>query len=632
MGYAESTTILSDDFYLGRWLVSPPRCLVIDEDAEQRVSPRSMAVLKTLADARGEVVTRETLFDAVWPNAEVSDDALTQCIGELRRAFGDQARNSRQIETIPKVGFRVIEPVRPAAEAQVDAVRAPARSIGRWSAAAITLLALLVAAAALSDRWSPPAAPAADAHSIVVLPFVDQSPVSGQGWIATGLTEELINALSRLSGLLVIGPVSSFHYQDTSQPAENIAESLNVDHVLQGTVQRHDDALRIWVQLLDTRTGETRWSRTYEEERPDIFEVQNDIARSVAEVLSVSLGIGELGRLTGMTRNVEAFEAVMSANELHDGSVSSWYEAESRLKRATEMDPEFGLAWAQLASLYRSARWTLDDFPWREEADNALIQAFRYAPDSVHVHLTAAFIRGDSGQWLAVQEHLDSAISLSHPAHLGVRSVAADVFIKLGRATEALPHIEFLLAREPLAGYRFMYRGQVYAMLGRQADARRAYEDGLAAPHKGSSVVHGGLVHALGTGDRAEQERWLDRSVAMDETEGRQSGFFHASRRLLGQRDEALADLRQRFEQTPGGDVDYWIAVFAAFYGDADLSVRALDRSRDFWSVWTPVMANVRATDQFANLMETAGLVEYWDQHGWGEFCERDVGGTVRCR
>jgi transcriptional activator of cad operon len=290
---------LLTDFQLGDWLVRPHRDRIECGGRVIHVKPKSMAVLECLARANGRVVDRQYFFDAIWPGGVVSDDVLTQCIVELRKAFGDSARNPHVIETIPKIGFRLIPAVVPRTSRQavtpgddpehpetLDSAnpRKPAR--GAIALFAVIILAALVLGLYLSGIHDAPVSePQPGANSIAVLPFVDMTEDQNMGWYADSLTEGLINRLAQLEELDVVSRTSSFQFRGSNLDLRKIGEHLGVSYVLEGSVCDAESQLRITVQLINTKSGFHVWSSQYDRSVTGGGDVQESIVKSVATAL-----------------------------------------------------------------------------------------------------------------------------------------------------------------------------------------------------------------------------------------------------------------------------------------------------------------------------------------------------------
>ncbi len=295
---------------------------------------------------------------AVWPGGVVTDDVLTQCIVEFRKAFGDSARHPKVIQTIPKVGFRLIP------------------AVNHWTIMMMLRLLLIrckknqgfshhcrfgpggIGAFLVSHgiRVIDPAPATGAAKSIAVLPFVDMSEEGDQAYFADGLTEELTNRLTQLKGLEVAARTSSFYFKDRNEDLRDIARELGVNHLLEGSVRRDGDRLRISAQLIEADNGFHLWSRQYDQPLENYFSVQEEIAEAVAEALSVRLQVGELGSIPGGTSNVEAYqEILLSKQEQWKSTPDSIFRAIEHVKKAIEIDPGYAQAWLRLAGLYINA-------------------------------------------------------------------------------------------------------------------------------------------------------------------------------------------------------------------------------------------------------------------------------------
>src|SRR2546421_6725633 len=227
-----------------------PRGGLMSRDRQIRLTPKALALLSFLAGRPGELVTKEELFAAVWPDIAVGDAALVTCIQELRKALGDDARRPRYIETLHRRGYRFIGKIptgRPAAE---------------------------VAALALPDR-----------PSIAVLPFDNMSDDPDQEHFADGISEDLITGLARIHWLFVIARNSTFAYKNRAVDVKQVARELGVRYVLEGSVRRAGKQLRISAQLIDALTGGHHWAEQYDRKLGDIFAVQDEITRSVVATI-----------------------------------------------------------------------------------------------------------------------------------------------------------------------------------------------------------------------------------------------------------------------------------------------------------------------------------------------------------
>jgi len=339
------------DILVGDWLISPKLCNISRDGLRIGIKHKSMAVLLCLADANGEVLSRNDIMDAVWPGMEVTDDVLTQSIVELRKAFKDEARHPTVIETIPKIGFRLIADVKAIEPASTSTKPVASAFSRRTVTVVIALLAVGASVWVLNDRQESqrnPVITVAERPSIAVLPFVNMSDDDANEYFADGLTEEILTLLSRVPGLKVIGRTSSFAFKGKDEDLRVIGEILGVNTVLEGSVRKSGDHVRITAQLIDVADGSNMWSRTYDRTMTDIFAVQDDVAAAIIDALQVH--VSENPTRDRPTESSEAYSLYLRARILLDAQRGE--EAIPLLRQATTIDSNFAEAFELLAFGY----------------------------------------------------------------------------------------------------------------------------------------------------------------------------------------------------------------------------------------------------------------------------------------
>ncbi len=380
------------DFRLGNWIVRPQRRIIARGDKSVHIKPKSMAVFECLVAADGAPVSRNELFDTVWPGGEVSDDTLTKCVVELRKAFDDTARDHQVIETIPKLGFRLVlpvEPLKPESLKQESLKQSPltadqsspesqARRGGRrmFRSAGLLLVAVLLSFAVLlsidsSRLWLTEAvvtlilktAATLAPHSIeqkpgiAVLPFVNMSSDGENEYFSEGMSEEILNALARTHRLPVIARTSSFQFKGQARDIKEIGRLLGVTHVLEGSVRKADESVRITAQLIDTATGAHVWSDVYQRELSDIFVLQAEITQDIVHQVGLALGDEAVippanmqpaeFMVTHPTSNLEAYDLYLKGVQMLKSTSPLLIEqAEGYFDQAIALDEYYADAWA----------------------------------------------------------------------------------------------------------------------------------------------------------------------------------------------------------------------------------------------------------------------------------------------
>ena len=348
---------LEKGFGLEELRVDPQSGEVSGPGGREKLDRKVMDVLLHMAQHAGHVVAREDLLAALWPDAVVTDDALTRCFYELRRhlshAGGDE-RYRALVETLPKRGYRLNGTVVPLAPDSGLQPPAPRKRLPTWAVA--TGAAILLAVIALLLVTKSPLSPTDDASnaqssSIAVLPFLDMSAEKDQGYLAYGVTEEILDRLTQSENLAVIARTSSFSLQQESLDVPAIGKRLNVDYVLEGSVRKAGDRLRITAQLIDVSSNAHVWSQTYDRAIDDIFAVQDEIAASVATAMQVTLAGLETGEPP--PAKLDAYERFLQGQFFYNRRAPGDIErAVDEYKQAVALDPEFARAWAALAGAY----------------------------------------------------------------------------------------------------------------------------------------------------------------------------------------------------------------------------------------------------------------------------------------
>jgi TolB-like protein/DNA-binding winged helix-turn-helix (wHTH) protein len=299
---------------IGDWCVNPASGQISRDGETARVEERTMRLLLCLAEHAGEVVSIDDLLSQVWPDVIVTPDSVYQAVTSLRRLLGDDPKQPTYIATVPRLGYRMVATVSPWTNQPPDQFIAPpstnapppgprSRASIMWAAGtalSLMLVVVVVVVAFLFNRKvanniannshsaSPAIAPQLQ-KSIAVLPFLDLTEEMNEEPFADGMTEELIDKLSKVPGLQIPAPTSSFYFKGKQIPVADIAKTLGVAYVLDGSVRKAGPRLRVAARLIRADNGYIVWSETYDRPFDDILMVQDDIADEVTKALKASI-------------------------------------------------------------------------------------------------------------------------------------------------------------------------------------------------------------------------------------------------------------------------------------------------------------------------------------------------------
>ena len=288
-------------FLIGEWRVDPALGEISRGGETVRLEVRTMKLLMCLAERAGQVVSIDDLLNEVWPGVSVSQDSVYQAVTSLRRQLGDDPKQPAYIATVPRLGYRLIAAVRPWSEEQA-AKGKHARSVAQlaplrlqWLVVPAVLLLTVIAVAFLirgKDAGKRPVSSALAAQlqkSVAVLPFLDLTDGMKEEEFADGMTEELISRLSKIPEFRVASATSSFYFKGKQVPVADIAKTLGVAYVLDGSVRKSETRLRVAARLVRAESGYVVWSETYDRPLDDKLWVQEDIAGEVTKALRASI-------------------------------------------------------------------------------------------------------------------------------------------------------------------------------------------------------------------------------------------------------------------------------------------------------------------------------------------------------
>ena len=457
-----------------------------------------------------------------------------------------------------------------------------------WLAVAIAV-AVLAAYCLIERPWiarpPPPAAFAPPAGSIAVLPFVNMSGDQSQEYFSDGVSEDLIVILSQFPGLKVIGHSSSFQFRDSKQDSRNIGAKLGVAHLLEGSVRRSGDMVRVIAQLINTADGSAQWSERYDRPYKELFALQDEITRAVAMALRTKLMPGEHAVAQSdkpPSGSLEAYNALLQGRFYFSRiTEADMRKAIEYYTQATELDPSYALAWSWVSRAWSNMSADfLEGAPAQSayaKARTAADRALTLSPDLAFAHLARAdVLQFADFDWRAAEAEYRQALALAPndaPAQFGLGQLLAT----LGDANQAIELTRQALATEPLRANVYNWLGNYYLGINRLDEAERAIRRAIELQPAAQSfhvqlaiieIKRGHAQLALAAAQQEPPGTWNDVALALAQQIGPDRSAADAALRTLIDKNGSLAP--------------YQIAQVYALRGDAKETFAWLDRA---WSL-----------------------------------------------
>jgi TolB-like protein/DNA-binding winged helix-turn-helix (wHTH) protein/Tfp pilus assembly protein PilF len=579
-----------------------------------RIQEQPLCVLVSLLERPGELVTRDELRQKLWQSDTFVDfdTGLNKAITKIRDVLGDSAASPRFVETLPKRGYRFIAPIEKLAperrapgpappEAMPPEVRGPNAAEsprgafgygGRAKLAGAGLAVLLLLAVVAWLRWSRNSPPAR-LRSIAVLPLDNLSGDSNQEYFADGMTDELITDLAQIHSLRVISRTSVMQFKHTKKSLPQIAAELNVDAVIEGSVVRSGNNVRVTAQLLDARKDRHLWAASYEREMTDIIGLEGQVAKSIADQVKVKLTPEEDARLAKRRpTNPEAYDALLKGRFLwnkRNGAAAE--KAIGYFRQAAAIEPGNAEAWAALAGCYASLGadiGSVDPAKAVPEARAAVAKALELDPNLAEAHGTLARIKlWYDWDWAGSEREYrraielnpnDSMIHLGYSHYLLVRKRFDEALEENRRALDLAPldilcsmHLAWLyydshdgekavaqskrvLEMDPAFTGAYLYVARGYELQGKWPETIAAYEQA-----RGSYGVQylAGVAHAwAASGNRRQAEAALAKLNEFSKQNYVSPLAFAEYYAALGDRDRAFEWLERGYRQRAPGLIE----------------------------------------------------------------------------
>jgi TolB-like protein/DNA-binding winged helix-turn-helix (wHTH) protein len=542
-----------------------------------KLQDQPFKVLVALLQRPGHVVTREELRQLIWPQENIGDfdHAINLAIAKVRGSLGDSADVPHLIETLPRRGYRFIGKMEPVAvQPEQQPTLAPRWRAPLIAAPLIVILAVvfLLDVGGLRSKLLSRFSAQPQIRSLAVLPLTSLSSDQEQDFFTEGMTEALITELGKISALRVISHQSAMQYKGTKKSVLQIARELNVDAVVEGSIIRASEQVRISVQLIDGRTDRHLWADSYQREMRGILSLQDDVAKAIAGEVKVQLTPRE-EKLLASARpvNPEAHEAYLKGRYY----LNRWPEAESAhcidaFQRAIEKEPSFIDAHAGLATCYSMMPWHYPPKEVLPKAKLAAQEALKLDPNQAEAYVALSFVNMFyEWDWAAAEQNVRKAMELN-PNRAFSRLAYSGYFIFTGKFEDAIREAKVAVELDPVSilmnrnlsfVYQLSHKYQEY-----EAQARTTLE---LAPTDYLSNWDLAWACAL----QGKKKEALDRLG---------TGIYPIDRPIvlatLGERDEALLELKALEKQCPSG-CPFWLASGYALAGKSDKAIQLLEQA-----------------------------------------------------
>lgn len=536
------------------------------EGTPVKLAPQPARVLAVLGSRPGRLVTREELRREVWGDDSATDveQALNFAIKQARAALGDDAEKSRYIMTVPRRGYRLLAP--------------PARRRRRWIAAAVSVL--LVAAAAAWLAWRQPTPRTGRRPLLAVLPFENLSGDPAQEYLSDGITEETIAQLAALNPdrLGVIARTSVLRYKGAPRDAARIGRELGAQYLVEGSVRRARERVRISVQLIDTATQAHLWAATYDRGIEDLLALEAEVGRSVAREIAVPL---LAPARAARPLNPAAYDAFLRGlAHLRRLTGEAGRAARDAFQAAIRLDPGYAPAYAGLAdACYTLSNMQIEPAGAMEAARAAARQALELDPALAEAHLALARVQAFyDWDWTAADAAFRQALQLQ-PGSADASAWYGVYLALMGRLDDSIAHLERARRLDPLSPFVQNALGLPLYFAGRYDDAivqtRRALE---LDPHFAMARI--GLATALAEkGEFRAAIAEYERARQADDSPEIEA-FLARTHAVAGDRAQALRMLRGLEARQKQRYVSpYDLALVYAGLGDRARAVAHLEKA-----------------------------------------------------
>jgi TolB-like protein/class 3 adenylate cyclase len=487
--------------------------------------------------------------------------------------------------------------------------------------------------------------------SLAVLPFVDLSQTRDQEYLGDGLAEEILNQLSQVPALRIIGRTSSFSFRGKSEDLRAIGAKLGVGHLLEGSIRKDGTQLRITAKLIRADDGTPVWSKTFARELQDVFTIQDEIARDVATALSIKLDAGDLTRAAGGTTDVAAYEKFLQARSLQaSGGLSNMEKSSALFREAVALDPQFGVSWVALVqNLYDLSGRQFGSTTASREIEEIVARLSSAAPDAPWTLHLQAYDHLTHYRWGEADKAARAVLKTPYGSRRIVDPWANPPIdlkwvwlFNVGRASEAVKLARDWVQTDPLSLYASNSYLQQLQFTGTEEAFLKEYSRNQNLLTKNPNAEWSILFRML---RRPDMDLAAIRAqlLKLGADRGDVGSLDRKILDNLGNVQKLRAVLRDALEDPASQYALRAIASYADGFGDRDLALAAIRKATVNATVrspaqlhnllWYPYKTGLRIDPRFKEIVREIGLVDYWRADGnWGDFCSAVGNNDFTCR
>lgn len=559
---------IRDEFGVGDWLVEPSQGRISQGKTQVSIRPKVMELLVYLSQRKDTVVSHDELLETVWDGTIVTDSSLYHCMNLLREALGDDKNNPEYIETISKRGYRLIAPVKRIPKSEVG----PQTSEGTTRGAAddasflqsprfklIGVLAIVVSILVwilVYPKSPDPTSRVSAKPSIAVLPFKDMSKNGDQAYLADGIADELLSTLSREEGLNVIARTSSFVFADGKTSASEIGERLNVGHVLEGSVRRSGNRIRLTVQLIDTKSSAHLWSKSYTRELKDIFALEDEIVGEIHASLLEEL-LGERKIVETKPINPEAYDLyLLGMQDFRVHNFASIERAIVAFEKALLIEPDFPQAMLKLADAlaFRITTGSHSDPAILERAEGLVNRVLANNPESGEAHYVLNIIFLNKDDYETAKQHIKQAYQLA-PNNAQILAFYAYNLGYFGHELEEKQErniYQRALKIDPLNSEIYLLYGIFLSKLTEHEGAEKAFRQAISLNLTNPiNYIYLGQFYGNKLGDIVQAIPQFEQSAKLDPIDPDGPTYLSYAYHSLGDSEKALYYAEQAYDLMP---------------------------------------------------------------------------------